>query len=1174
MVNGAGDNRLVLIVDDTQNTRELLVNWLELNSYRTVQAVSGEEALRLAAEYRPDLILLDVMMPRMDGIEVCRRLKVASSTAGIPVILITGKTPADARAEGMMAGAVDFITKPINLQDLTRRVELALAADTEAPMDTKRLADEAAHTALTVLDSALVWLLALDASGQTLISQTIAARSGSHSGEAFLLRAGNGQPVPRYPVSDDTNPLCAALIRRQVAVNVPLSAFATARTTKGIADGATSLGLSALTVVPLVAAGRAAGIMVVGNHQDQALSTARAQQMVAALASYAATALDYSRLMNSLRQRDTEREIEQTFQTMILETMSDALVVIDAQGIIRFVNQRLLHMTGYPPNYLEGLSVGMLFHPDDREEVMIGLLRENASTMKFNQRLITSDGEVIDVLLSRSRTQADHLNNQVIVLSDIRLQKAREEALERQARQLMALNKAAQAIASNLSLHETLEDILNSALNVVEAQGASLFLVNPSNSSELIVVAAVGYRAEFFIGLRVPFGEGVAGWVAREARSQLVTNPQSDPRFYHEVDKHSGTSTKSLVAVPLIHSEQVIGVIEVVNKLNDAAFDNDDVRLLESMAGTAAVSIVNARLFDQAQRRVAELATLLGASEAASSTLELAHVLEHVARSLLESLEVARCIVTSWNENKQRLEALADVADAYWPDRTGPVRALDANSLAHQAVVSGKPAAAAQEERAAARSRGSVLESSIMPSTMAVPVLRGGKVEGLITLYSAPSGSAFGAQQVAQAARITAEWAHQMLPDVPLSALDLQALSLITRRLIEKVEGTCWVHVEAVDLITHTAQMLREIGFAEWTRSRSSHLNVENYPTLRAVIEQQRIDIMLRDALPGDSAERAWLERHGGDMCLLVPLINRGVTIGAFLLIDQSRNTFDEQEINLAQGIANVVSNALENARLYESLQSRARALESAYSELQELDRAKDQFIQNVSHELRTPLIHVLGYAGLLAEGALGPITDEQREAVNTIAQKGQQVADIVEDMVAAQAQDSQVFEFAPVDISALISEVLRDNDARIRRAGLQLTTHFQKKLPAVRADARMIASAFEKLLDNALKFGADGKRIEVAVRDTEGPVVQVAVRDYGIGIDPSEHEKIFRRFYQVDGSLNRQYGGAGLGLAVARSIVEGHGGRISVKSRLNEGSIFYFTLPKYNLGQSRPRDQ
>ena len=126
MVNGAGDNRLVLIVDDTQNTRELLVNWLELNSYRTVQAVSGEEALRLAAEYRPDLILLDVMMPRMDGIEVCRRLKSDEKTRDIPIVMVTALNEMADIERAVEAGTDDFLSKPITKLELLTRVKSLL----------------------------------------------------------------------------------------------------------------------------------------------------------------------------------------------------------------------------------------------------------------------------------------------------------------------------------------------------------------------------------------------------------------------------------------------------------------------------------------------------------------------------------------------------------------------------------------------------------------------------------------------------------------------------------------------------------------------------------------------------------------------------------------------------------------------------------------------------------------------------------------------------------------------------------------------------------------------------------------------------------------------------------------------------------------------------------------
>src|SRR5690606_3481933 len=133
--------------------------------------------------------------------------------------------------------------------------------------------------------------------------------------------------------------------------------------------------------------------------------------------------------------------------------------------------------------YLDGRPVGELFHEEDRDELVRGLLSEHATTMKFDQRLITMIGKVIPVLLARSRTASSGLDNQVIVLSDMTEQKQREYELERQTAHITALYQAAQAMTSNLALHEVLGQILNSATEVVEAQGASLFLVNQEKES-------------------------------------------------------------------------------------------------------------------------------------------------------------------------------------------------------------------------------------------------------------------------------------------------------------------------------------------------------------------------------------------------------------------------------------------------------------------------------------------------------------------------------------------------------------------------------------------------------------------------------------------------------------------------------------------------------------------
>src|SRR5690606_30783601 len=118
---------------------------------------------------------------------------------------------------------------------------------------------------------------------------------------------------------------------------------------------------------------------------------------------------------------------------------------------------------------------------------------------------------------------------------------------------------------------------------------------------------------------------------------------------------------------------------------------------------------------------------------------------------------------------------------------------------------------------------------------------------------------------------------------------------------------------------------------------------------------------------------------------------------------------------------------------LFQSLQSRAKALESAYHELQDADKAKDQFIQNVSHELRTPLIHVIGYSELLVDETFGPLAnDEQREALKNIAQKAAQVANIVEEMVSIQAQETAAVDRQPTNIVQLIQAFLAQSSGQI----------------------------------------------------------------------------------------------------------------------------------------------
>lgn len=1158
MVNGS-KKATILIVDDIPDTVQLLRDWLESHDFNAIGVTSSLEALDIAEEQKPDLILLDIMMPKMDGMETCRRLKANPRTSSIPVVIVTAKNPSDARAEGMMAGAVDYITKPVNLTDLIKRIETVLSTTTQEPADVQRLLEEVAHSALTIMPSDMVWLLGVDSEEQVLKSRILATTGGARVETEFLLTAANGQSVPKFPLSDTVNPFCSTLATRKMLVNLTTDSLKDDPLTAPIFRATELLRLNYLTVVPLTAAGKTPGVMVLGDLQPHDMETPRARQILTSLGTQAAIALDYSRLISDLTQRENDMRREQAFRQMILDTMSDGLVVIDSKGTISYINRRFLRMTNYPKGYLEGHSVGELFHPDDRVEVMVGLLREGIATMKFEQRLMTRENRVIPVWLTRSRAQSEDL--QVIVLSDMTEQKRREDELERQTGRLLALNQAAHTITANLSLHETLRNILNSARKVVEAQGASLFLINKDNPDELIVVAADGSGSDILQGLRVPVGEGVAGYVAREAKSQLVGDAELEPRHYKGVDEQTGLSTHALIAVPLINADRVIGVLEVVNKVNESYFTQDDVHLLESMAGTAAVSIVNARLFDETQRRVNELATILNASGAASSTLQFSQVLEGIANNLSEGLEVGRCTIMSWNAAKKRLEPLAEISDLAWTVENAPKRDLAAEPFVQITIEGSTMIHASTLEPDLSPEHRARLETTGMMSIIAQPIFLGGNLVGAITLFSNNPRVAFSDDDTTEVDAIVQTWQQGISNNSLLEASPAQIDDLVMQLM--RVQHTCWVTVRAWQSGDTFTYLLREKGFAEWTKRPGTVLAIESYPTMQAVIEHQEVRMGTREDIESDPSEVDWLIHHGGQSYMAVPLIERGSTVGIVKLVSQEERLFDDDEVRLAQGIANVVSSAMENARLYQSLDSRARALESAYRELQEADKAKDEFIQNVSHELRTPLISVIGYGGLLQEGEFGPINEDQREALGTILQKSQKLADIVQDIVSVQALETQTFNRQSVSIVPIVTEVLGKYKQKAQDANLRFNLRVSADIPQVMVDPKSIADVFEKLLDNAIKFGSAGGMIDVMLQDTNGAVVQVAIRDYGIGIEPAEHQKIFRRFYQVDGGTARRYSGTGLGLAIAKAIVEGHGGRIGVKSNLNEGATFVFTVPK-----------
>lgn len=287
---------------------------------------------------------------------------------------------------------------------------------------------------------------------------------------------------------------------------------------------------------------------------------------------------------------------------------------------------------------------------------------------------------------------------------------------------------------------------------------------------------------------------------------------------------------------------------------------------------------------------------------------------------------------------------------------------------------------------------------------------------------------------------------------------------------------------------------------------------------------------------------------------ICLPLIRQDNVLGV-LNISRTREDapFTEGDVELLSVLGSQAAIALDNARLF-------REIEQAYQRLTELDYLKSEFLSIAAHELRSPLAVILAYAAILEDEATGPI----REHLIQVVEAAMQLKSIIDDMVSLRQIDTgeaQV-KLADVNIATTIQEVLANTGILAKRKGQRITVDVPDSLPLAHTDAEILYLILSSLISNAVKFTPEGGAIHIAAQ-SEGNRLVIQVTDTGIGIPEDELENIFQRFYQVADSLRRQYGGIGLGLAIAREMANLIGGRIWAESQVEQGSTFYLSLPQ-----------
>lgn len=313
-------------------------------------------------------------------------------------------------------------------------------------------------------------------------------------------------------------------------------------------------------------------------------------------------------------------------------------------------------------------------------------------------------------------------------------------------------------------------------------------------------------------------------------------------------------------------------------------------------------------------------------------------------------------------------------------------------------------------------------------------------------------------------------------------------------------------------------------------------------------------------------AEHKWI-RAGVKTSIGVPITAANSALGTLELFSFTPDKqFNHRDLKLAESIGRQAGIVLQNKRLYAEAQQRASMLATTLAKQEELDRSKNIFVQNISHELRTPLGIIYGHAELLESGGLGELGAEQFQSIQIIVRRARMLTDLLDDLSALLAAETQEFRRDPIDPSQLLHSVLVEFQVKAKEANLLLSSEIQDNLPWIMGDPTHLRRVFDNLLANAFKFTTAGGSIMVRMM-AEGKDLVIEVADTGRGIPEDKIGRIFERFFQVQDEPKHRKQGTGLGLALVKEIIEAHRGQVSVQSVPGQGTTFQIWLP----GQEPP---
>mgnify|MGYP005840282023 CR=1 FL=1 len=757
------------------------------------------------------------------------------------------------------------------------------------------------------------------------------------------------------------------------------------------------------------------------------------------------------------------------------------------------------------------------------------------------------------------------------------------ESLQRRVKELDILSKVSQAVNFTGDFDQLLELISAQIARLIDTSHIYIALRDPAMNE--LYYAFFQENDE-----RYPERENERWTIANDLVSEVARSGQvlRVPAFVRAMTERGAPVVRedrdlqAWMGVPLMTGSRVLGVLAVGSSEVSRPFSEDELRLLKDVGALAATSLDKARLFAETNLRARQLAALNDISrKLVAAELNLDNLLQLITQSACDILNAeAGAVLLASDDGSGDLEYTLSIG-SFAPDSASR-RVRAGEGILGEVASSGRVLYINEEDNDPRLLAIRLSDGTPARSLLAAPLVTQKRIIGVVLilnrvgegfgkddadLVTTFAGQAAVAIENARLFQLTDQQLRDRLEELETleridaemnRSLDLEAVAEIALRYaVSETEATAGV----IGLVDAEAQHLDVVASVGYTpQDLENGATLERWPLDRGIASRalrthraELVTDVAADPLFVPSLRDARAQ-------ITVPMLSGSDVIAMLILESNQDGRLHLADMPFVQRLAEHASIAIANAQLYAQL-SRA-------------NQSKSEFVSFVAHELKNPLTSIKGYADVLVTGAVGGLSEMQRNFISTIRTNAERMNTLVSDLNDVTKLQTNNLTIQPevVNVRDLLDETLRPLQKQIEDKGQSIGIDLEESVPDILVDRNRLIQVLTNLLSNAHKYSPPDTQVVVRTRvqpprrDAKGHttrmMLHIAVQDEGIGMEEDDLKRLFTPYFRSENPTAREQPGTGLGLTITRGIIEAHGGEIWVESEFGKGTTFHFTVP------------